>query len=150
MRLPPNTRRHGWAWVGLCLALAVHVADEAMTDFLSVYNPTVEQIRAAYPALPLPTFTFDGWLSGLILGILILLSLSPLVFFGSRGMRVFSYVFGSLMLLNGLGHLAISLVWGRPMPGVYSSPPLVAAALFLLVATHRTASTLSDPDLDPG
>ena len=45
--------RHGWAWVALTLALAVHVADEALTDFLSVYNPTVEAIRARYPWVPL-------------------------------------------------------------------------------------------------
>jgi len=51
--------RQGWAWVALTLALAVHVADEALTDFLSVYNPTVEAIRAQYPWVPLPTFTLN-------------------------------------------------------------------------------------------
>ena len=29
----------GRAWLGLAGALALHVTDEALTDFLSVYNP---------------------------------------------------------------------------------------------------------------
>jgi hypothetical protein len=35
----PAARKHGFAWIALCLALAVHVIDETLTDFLSVYNP---------------------------------------------------------------------------------------------------------------
>ncbi len=38
-------RRHGQAWVALTLALAVHVADEALNDFLSFYNPLVTSLR---------------------------------------------------------------------------------------------------------
>ena len=52
----------------LGLALSVHVADEALTDFLSVYNPAVEALRERLPWFPLPTFTFEGWLTGLIVG----------------------------------------------------------------------------------
>jgi hypothetical protein len=29
----------GNAWLVLCAALAIHVADEALTGFLSAYNP---------------------------------------------------------------------------------------------------------------
>src|SRR5439155_13684259 len=45
--------RFGVAWVVLCVALSVHVADEALTDFLSVYNPAVRAIRSRFPFLPL-------------------------------------------------------------------------------------------------
>ena len=31
----------GRAWIALWVALAVHVFDESVTGFLSVYNPTV-------------------------------------------------------------------------------------------------------------
>jgi hypothetical protein len=31
----------GIAWIALCLAFALHIIDEALTGFLSVYNPTV-------------------------------------------------------------------------------------------------------------
>jgi hypothetical protein len=54
----------GIAWLALCIAFAIHVADEALTDFLSVYNPAVRAIRARFPFLPLPTFTFRVWLTG--------------------------------------------------------------------------------------
>lgn len=60
----------GWAWIAFTVALALHVTDEALTDFLSVYNPSVLSIRRHVPFLPLPTFTFRVWLSGLVLGII--------------------------------------------------------------------------------
>ena len=59
------TAGYGVAWLALCIGLAIHVADEALTDFLSVYNPTVGAIRARFPFLPLPTYTFPVWLGGL-------------------------------------------------------------------------------------
>ena len=38
-------RAHERAWYFLVSALAIHVADEALTDFLSFYNPLVLRIR---------------------------------------------------------------------------------------------------------
>ncbi|MGO8792293.1 MAG: hypothetical protein ACLQVL_33560, partial [Terriglobia bacterium] len=55
-----------WAWIALCLALALHVVDEASTGFLSVYNPTVVALRKSRPWLPFPVFTFGVWLAGLV------------------------------------------------------------------------------------
>lgn len=130
-------RRWGLAWVGLCVALAVHVLDEAMTDFLSIWNPLVESLRDRSPWLPLPTFEFGAWIGGLISGVVVLFLLSPFVFAGARWMRPFSYLFAVVMLANGIGHIAGSLYLGRPAPGVYSSPLLLAAAGFLLLATGR-------------
>ena len=40
-----TARRSGRAWLALTLVLAAHVADEAVTDFLSVYNPLVAAAR---------------------------------------------------------------------------------------------------------
>ena len=122
--------------MGLCLALAVHVADEALTDFLSVYNPAVEAIRERLAWFPLPTYTFEGWLTGLIVGVTLLLLLSPFAFGGARWMRSVSRVFGVLTLINGLGHIAVSLYMGTLMPGVYSSPLLLAASIYLLRVIH--------------
>src|SRR3989304_10635532 len=79
-------RRFGWAWVGLALLLGVHVADEALTDFLSVYNPAVEAIRQRLPWIPLPTFTFEIWLAGLILLVSFLLPPFSFSFRGARWM----------------------------------------------------------------
>ena len=83
-----RTRRFGIAWVAFALALALHVPDEATHNFLASYNPGVLAIRARFPFLPLPTFTFGVWLSLLIAGITLLLCLSPLAFRGSRWLRM--------------------------------------------------------------
>ena len=143
-----SDRQLGIAWILLCLSLAVHVTDEALTDFLSVYNPTVIGFRAKLGFWPMPTFGFREWLTGLIVGVVILLALSPLVFRGDRWMRPFFYFFAIVMVLNGLGH-TIGTILGhtlpsirfpRPMPGFYSSPLILAAAIYALVQLRRTRS----------
>lgn len=118
--------------MSLCLALAVHVFDEAMTDFLSVYNPTVQAIRQRLPFFPMPIFTFEAWLTGLIAAIVVLLLLSPFAFRQREWIRRLSYPFAILMLLNGLGHIAWSFYLGRLAPGVYSAPLLLASSIYLL------------------
>jgi hypothetical protein len=136
---PPATPHWGWAWVALCAALAIHVTDEALTNFLSIYNPTVLALRERFLFLPLPTFTFEGWLWGLIFGVAVLFALSPLAFRAAKWMVPVSYLFGGLMLVNGLGHLVGSIYLGRLMPGAYSAPLLLAASSFLLVRVARAS-----------
>lgn len=129
-----------WAWISLCLALALHVIDEASTGFLSVYNPTVMALRKSRPWLPFPVYTFRGWLTGLVAVNVLLLCLSVFVLHGARWMRPIAYVFAAIMLANGLGHIlgtilgrtVASIRFPRPMPGFYSSPFLLLASLYLL------------------
>jgi len=128
-------RRHGWAWLALCATLAVHVADEALTDFLSFYNPMVTSLRERLGWWPMPNFTFDVWIRGLIIAVVVLTALSYFVFRGARAMIPLSCFFGVLMLLNGLGHSLGSLYFARLLPGVYSSPLLLACSVWLLMAT---------------
>lgn len=136
-----DTQRFGRAWVALTVALALHVADEAANDFLSVYNPAVRSLRERLPFLPLPEFTFAVWLSGLIAAVIILLALSPAAFRGARWLRIVSWPYGVIMLLNGLGHIGGSIYFGRLMPGVYSAPLLLAASVYLLRATPAVLSS---------
>jgi len=128
--------RFGFAWILLCIALALHVVDEAMTDFLSVYNPTVQTLRKQFPFLPLPVFTFRVWLTGLCLGILLVFCLSPLAFRGSRWALWLAYPFAIIMFGNGLGHVGASLFRWRWMPGVYSSPFLLLASAYLFICAE--------------
>ena len=107
------------------------MTDEALTDFLSVYNPAVEAIRKSVPFIPLPIFTFRVWLAGLCLGILVAFALSFLAFRGNYLSIVMAYPVAVLMFANGLGHIIASLYRRRMMPGVYSSPLLVAASAYL-------------------
>jgi hypothetical protein len=132
-----SVNHRGWAWMSLCLALAAHVFDEAMTDFLSVYNPTVQAIRQKFQFFPMPVFTFEVWLTRLIAAIIILLLLAPFAFRQRGWIRLLSYPFAILMLLNGLGHIAGSFYLGRPAPGVYSAPLLLAGSIYLLWSVRR-------------
>jgi hypothetical protein len=143
-RTAPRAAEHrqiGRAWLALCLALALHVFDEASTGFLGVYNPTVTAIRAQAPWFPLPVFRFETWITGLIAVILALICMSGFVWRGARWTRPAAYAFAILMIVNALGHTAgtifgrsvESVRFPRPMPGFYSSPVLLAAAIYLLL-----------------
>lgn len=133
-------RRHGIAWLALTAALAVHVADEAAHDFLSLYNPNAAAIRAALPFLPLPAFTLTSWLASLAVAVIVLAGLSAAAFRGARWAVPASIAYAGLMAANGLLHSLGSLALGRPLPGVYSSPLLLVAAAWLLVAARRARS----------
>ena len=134
--------RLGRAWLAMAIALGLHVADEAATDFLAVYNPTVTLLRARLPWLPLPTFTFPVWLGGLVAAVTLLLVLTPLAYRGARWLRRVAWPLGVLMTFNGFLHVAGSIYLHRPMPGVYSAPVLIAVSLWLLRAA-RLARTHS-------
>jgi hypothetical protein len=134
-----QTSRFGFAWIVLSVALSLHVA-EALTDFLSLYNPAVQAIRKRFPFLRLPLFTFRVWLAGLCLGIFVAFALSFLAFRGNHLAIVIAYPVAILMLANGLGHMLASLYRHRMMPGVYSSPLLIAASAYLFncAPSHAT------------
>jgi hypothetical protein len=134
------------AWFLLCLAFCVHVADEALTGFLAIYNPTVLAVRAQYPWFPMPTFEFRAWLTGLILANVVLLLLTPFAFRNAKWLRPLAYFFAGMMLLNGVGH-TLATIFGqtvstihfpRPAPGFYSSPLLFAGSIYLLISLRRS------------
>jgi hypothetical protein len=130
-------RRFGIAWVTFALAVAVHVADEAAHDFLATYNPNARAIRARLPFLPLPTFSFGAWLALLLTGIILLLCLSPLALRGNSWLRIGSQPLAIVVgVINTALHIASSVYFHRWMPGVYSSPFLLGAAIFLLRASR--------------
>ncbi len=99
-----------------------------------MYNPAVRAIRARFPFLPLPIFTFRVWLTGLVLAVLALASLTPLAFRGVAWIRPVAYAYGIVMVGNGLLHLVGSLYLRKAMPGVYSAPVILAAAVYLLAS----------------
>ena len=145
MQASEQTRRphaFGRAWVALTAVLAAHVADEALTDFLAVYNPIVTAGRERWTWLPMPTFTFRTWLAGLGLLVAILLLLAPLAYRRAPLARVLAVPFAAIMLLNGIGHLAGSAYFSRWMPGATTAPLLLAASVWLLRASqsHRSRS----------
>jgi hypothetical protein len=133
-------RRMGFCWLALCAALAIHVFDEASTDFLSLWNPMVKWIRDQVGWIPLPSFDYGIWLGGLIVAIALLTGFSWFAFRGARWVRPVACVLSIIMIGNALGHIAASVWLKRPAPGVASSPVLLAAAACLLWATRRYAT----------
>lgn len=131
--------RFGRAWLAMTLALAAHVADEASTDFLSVYNPIVMAARERWTWFPMPTFTFGVWLSGLISLTIALLALTPLARRGALLARVVAVPFAIVIgLLNGVGHLLGSVYLGRWLPGSTTAPLLIACGAWLLISLPRS------------
>jgi hypothetical protein len=134
-----NTR-FGRAWVLLALAILLHVIDEAVTGFLVVYNPTVMAWRERWPWLPFPVLQFEWWLGGLLAGVLFLLFVSRWAYRGAGWMKVSAWILAVIMIFNGVGHIAgtifgpalAALRVARPLPGFYSSPVLIAAAVYLI------------------
>jgi hypothetical protein len=142
----------GLAWFFLCLALCAHVADEALTGFLGVYNPTVLAVRARVSWFPMPTFEFREWLIGLVTAIVALLLLTPFAFRDARWLRPPAYFFAGIMLLNGMGHTLATIFgqtvstvhFARPAPGFYSSPLLFAGSIYLLLRLRSSAGEPAD------
>ncbi len=150
-------RKLGWAWVAFCVALSVHVIDEALTGFLSVYNPTVLAMRPANWWFP-PTFAFRDWLMGLVLAVMLGLAASPLFFHNHGWVRPPAYFLAIVAgILNAFGHITGTILghtvgtvrFPRPMPGFYSSPILLAAAAYLLLCLTRTRTSDAALRQDP-
>lgn len=116
------------AWLLLCGAAALHVLDEAVNDFLTFYNPFVESIAW----LPMPVFSFEVWITGLILAVVIGVAATSSVTNRVPAMRWIGIVVGILMILNGLAHISLSVAGDRMLPGTLSSPVLILAALWAI------------------
>ena len=99
----------------LCRLRRPHVADEALTGFLLVYNPTVIALRQWYAWFPMPVFEFTDWLTGLVIAVVVLLALSPFAFRGAPWLRPLAYVLAVVMLINGIGH-TLGTIFGHTLP----------------------------------
>jgi hypothetical protein len=146
-RVHEGPANFGAPWVLLCLAFCAHVADEALTGFLPVYNATVILLRNEYAWFPMPTFEYRDWLIGLIVANAVFLLLTPFAFRNARWLRPLAYFYAGVHLLNGLGHTLATIFgqtvssvhFSRPAPGFYSSPLLIAGSIYLLVRLRDSA-----------
>lgn len=121
----------------LCLALAVHVADEAFNGFLPVYNDAVRAIGELFPFVPAPRLTLAVWLGLTVALVAALTALLPFAYRGVAWMRTATIGVSLIALANVTGHAGGSLMAGRLMPGVYSTPLLAAAGAYGLVRAWR-------------
>ena len=147
LQTPALLRRLGIAWIAIWVALALHVTDEAINGFLFINNPTVTALRERFGFWPMPTFTFEGWLTDLAIGILVLALLTPFAFRNAGWMRPIMY-FSAIVLCiaNACGHTLATIFgrtvstvhFSRPAPGFVSSPVLLFAGIYALVQLRHT------------
>src|SRR5581483_4349492 len=130
---PSNSRNFGLAWFFLCLAFAAHIADEALTGFLPVYNATVRAARAEISWFPMPTFEYREWLFGLIGAVVICLLLTPAGFAPWPGFLQASCFSTALPILS-LRFLVV------PFPPFTFPAPLPASTLRLSSSRPRSIS----------
>jgi len=129
--LPENNNTA--AWILLIAALTLHVFDEAVTGFLAFYNPMVLGLKQRLGFFPAPIFSFEIWLGGLIAFIIICFLLTPIIKRENKIVKILAAAFGILMIANALGHMLGSVLLGKFLPGVWSSPFLLAAAVYVVV-----------------
>jgi hypothetical protein len=60
----------------------------------------------------MPRFTFRGWLTGLIAGVVFCFALTPLAAGGVRWLRPFPWFSAVIMFYNGTGHTLFTRFWG--------------------------------------
>lgn len=125
------------AWLFLVTSFGLHVLDEALGGFLPIWNQFVTNSRKQLGIFPAPTFSFNLWLGGLVVAIIIGYCLTPIVSRGGKVIRTVAVVLGIIMILNAFGHLLGSYYIGEVIPGMWSSPFLLFAATFLLIRGLR-------------
>lgn len=130
----PHSLRHRNAWLLMSAVVAVHVLDEALTDFLSFYNPLVVALRERLGWFPAPTFSFGGWLLGLALLVVGLIALAPVIREGRAASYVLTHALAVIMFLNGAAHLGGSIYFRQWLPGATTAPLLLLASVLLMWA----------------
>ncbi len=132
----------GIPWLVLCLALAIHTAEEIYGGFLSVYSLAIESMRDLVPFVQLPHLSLTVWLFASIGIVALLALLTPLAYRGARGMRTLMLWVIGLELANVIGHVGGSILARHPLPGVYSTVALAGACAYAIVADRKRARAM--------
>jgi len=135
-----NARYLGFPWLLLCLAFAIHTADEIGGGFLETYQAALDAVRDLVPFVKLPYLSLTVWMGASIGTVAVLALLTPLAYRGARGMRTLMLWVVGLELANVIGHVGGSILAGVAIPGVYSAPALLAACTYAIVADRRHAA----------
>jgi hypothetical protein len=121
----------GRAWIMLTIAFALHAVDEAVSGFPYLYNSTTAALRERIGFLPLPVFTMSSFVAAMVIMLLFLFLATPFAYKQVKPMDKYSLVYAVIMFLNGTWHIIGSIVFGKWLPGVYSSPLLLIFAVLL-------------------
>jgi hypothetical protein len=128
------------AWAALLTSIAVHVVDEALTGFLPFFSQVVTSLRGRFGFFPLPILSYELWLGGLALAVAIGFAAIPIVDRGGRFIRIVTLALGLVMTANACSHMIGSVYAGRLLPGFWSSPFVLLAAVFMVVRASRRSN----------
>jgi hypothetical protein len=126
-----------FSYLLLVISLLLHVTDEAVNHFLDFYNPLVLKLREYSSIFPFPTFSFKIWIIGLALLIVVLLTITPIIYHRNRIILMVTKIFAVLMIFNGLGHLVFSIYYKRVIPGMLSSPLLIFFSIYFFYQVQQ-------------
>ncbi len=135
----------GTPWVLMCVAFGLHTWDEAAHDFLTCFNSTVLALCGHFSWFPRMDMEFRTYLLILVLPNLVLLLLTPWAYQNAKWLRPLAYAFAGIQLLNGTGHILLtirghsvpSVHFDGPAPGAYTAPLLLILAAYLIWSCGR-------------
>jgi hypothetical protein len=122
------------AWLAVCAALALHLADEVFFGSLGLYADFARVIGWIWPSIEMPPFHREVWLINLAGATLVLFALAWLVRQQRGVMVTASYLLAAFATANGVLHFLAAAALKSMIPGMWSAPLLIAAGLFLFLS----------------
>jgi hypothetical protein len=127
----------GRPWLALCLALALHLAEEAYRGFFPAYGMAIRAVRELFPYVGSPSLALAVSLWMGVALVATLTALTPFAYRGAAWMRVPAIGFSLITLANVTGHVSGSMLAGHALPGVYTAPILAVVGVYGLTAAWR-------------
>jgi len=125
------------AWVALTLALAVHVVESALRDYLSFYNPLAMSLRDMLLWTWMPTFTFAAWIGGWTVILAALFGMAWFAAYGARWVVWAAFAYAEVTFLFAAAKLGFAVYLEKAIPGVYTAPLILAASTWLTLESLR-------------
>lgn len=107
--MPWRRSRLHQSWLVLTLALTLHVAEGAVRDYLSFYNPLAMSLRDMMLWTWMPTFTFAAWLGGWIAILAVLYGMAWFAAYPARWMVWAAIAYAELMFLYAAAKLGFAI-----------------------------------------
>jgi hypothetical protein len=129
--MPQRRPRLYTGWLALTVALTLHVAEGAVRDYLSFYNPLAMSLRDMMLWTWMPTFTFTAWLGGWIAILAVLYGMAWFAAY-ARGWVIWAAIaYAEVMFLYAAAKIGFALYLEKAIPGIFTAPLVLAASCWL-------------------
>lgn len=122
-----------WLYLGLGLTQAAHSVEEVLTGLWKNLPVVSGLIYDRFPAVPVTTWSAEGFASGNLVIVALLLGFSPFPFLNSTWAWKIVRVIAVIELLNGLLHLGGAILSGGYWSGCITGALLVVLSLLVLM-----------------